>query len=113
MIDAAVVLYGTFIAWLVIGLAEFDSSYDPPDWLSPPVIAAGVVTATVTVVHALRVARGRRRNGALAWSAAAIHVGLAVSTMIALGSLAGACVLLAGAVLIAATTARPSPEAAR
>lgn len=97
-LDAAAVLLGTAFVWIILGIAEFDQ--DVPGWISPAAVALGVATAGITAGLALSRVRGRI-NRRLSMTAVVLHLGLAVATAVALHSIAGTVVLLAGAIIVA------------
>ncbi|MEH3052862.1 MAG: hypothetical protein PGN13_02500 [Patulibacter minatonensis] len=104
--DAVVVLLGTFFVWIILGLAEFDA--DVADWVTPAAVGLGLLTATVTGALAVTVLR-RRERPSLRALAVTLHVGLAAGAAVALGSVLGTVVLIAGAA--AAWTAPPNSAA--
>lgn len=108
-LDAAVVAAGTFGAWLIVGFADFDQ--DVPGWLDGAILALGVITVAAVLELARRVARGRDPRS-LAIATGALQLGLAVATIVALGSVLGAAALLAGAVLCGAAVGIGSSAAA-
>lgn len=107
VLDAAAVLFGTFMAWIVIGISEFDSARDAPGWLPPAVIVLGVFTASLMLYLARRLTTSPTRIRVAGVLAIALHLALALATVIALGSLLGAAVLVIGAAIAAIATNRP------
>lgn len=109
-LDALVVLYGTFIVWLLLGLSDWqsDPSSDVPDWISPTAATLGVTTAAITLLVARGALRQRPRT-ALIVVAVCLHLGLALATAVTMESALGAATLVAGAGIVWLTrTARPS-----
>lgn len=97
VLDALVVLYGTFIVWLVMGFADMDRPF--PAWISPTTAALGVTTVLIT----LAVARGalrRRPSAVLILVAVCLHLGLAIAHAVAFEALDGSLILVAGAAIV-------------
>lgn len=103
LVDAAVVLFGTLMAWIFIGISEFDSPRDAPGWLPPAVITLGMATAGLSLLiarHQFRPSANAARTRAVS---VALHLGLAASTLVAFDSIFGAAVLVTGAIIVALT----------